>query len=130
MLLKFIERCVREEPMTLARSVAFSAEEVFRVDAKAEKDKIVIGGWESLWGFQHKGGPLVFGGGCQGATASWAYVKGETISSNCLARTHCNSHSTDLVGKGAKWTGKPHKMHITGINRQPGKCFLGAQILS
>lgn len=49
MLLKFIERCVREEPMTLARSVAFSAEEVFR-------------GLGKLWGFQHEGGPLVFSG--------------------------------------------------------------------
>lgn len=77
--------------MTLARSVAFSAEEVFRVDAKAEKDKIPF--------------PAI-------ASLEFTAILTALI----------------LFGKGAKWTGRRAKMHITGITDNLGKRFLGAQI--
>ena len=129
MLLKFIERCVREEPMTVARSVAFSAEEVFRVDAKAEKDKIVIGGWESF-GVSNTKEARWFSVELTRRNAAWAYVKGEPF--RAIASLELTAILTALIlfGKGAKWTGRRTKLQITGITDNLGNAFLVHKFLS
>ena len=49
-ILGFIKSEVERAPMTPPRPLAIQVGEIFRVDAKAEGDQIVIGGWESLGG--------------------------------------------------------------------------------
>ena len=129
MLLKFIESCVREEPMTVARSVAFSAEEVFRVDAKAEKDKIVIGGWES-YGVSSTKEARWFSVELTRRNAAWAYVKGEPFRAIASLELTAILVALILFGNGAKWTGRRTKMHITGITDNLGNAFLVHKFLS
>ena len=49
-VLEFVMEEVQKRPMRVARCVATIPVDVFRIDAKADKEKVVIGGWESYGG--------------------------------------------------------------------------------
>eukprot|EP00438_Fugacium_kawagutii_P029840 Skav200966 [mRNA] locus=scaffold448:569541:570587:- [translate_table: standard] len=75
-LLQYVMREVQSEPMSRPRQLKEYSKEAFRVDAKAEQDKIVIGGWEvgsdgstrdCRWFSIH----------LDRKSAPWAYLKGE-----------------------------------------------------
>lgn len=67
---------VAATPMLEAREVQALGEDVFRVDAKADKDKVVIGGWES-YGGRKPAEARWFSVELTRRTAPWAYLKGE-----------------------------------------------------
>ena len=75
-LLDFVKEEINKEPMTRPRRWEDEVLEVFRVDAKAEGDHIVVGGWE----IPESGNTLDarwFSVVLNRRNAPWAYLKGE-----------------------------------------------------
>ena len=79
-LLEFVKVEVMKEPMRRPRRWSEQAPELFRVDAKAEGECIVIGGWETT-----NGGSTMsarwFSISLNRKNAAWAYVKGQPFRS-------------------------------------------------
>eukprot|EP00438_Fugacium_kawagutii_P021415 Skav230573 [mRNA] locus=scaffold971:152920:156087:- [translate_table: standard] len=75
-LLQFVQQQIRDEPMSRPKKIKEFAREAFRVDAKAEQDKIVIGGWEVGEGGSTKDSRW-FSIHLDRKSAPWAYLKGE-----------------------------------------------------
>ena len=62
---------VERSPMSPPKPLAMQVGEVFRVDAKAQGDQIVIGGWESLGGISARWFSVTL----DRRSAPWAYAK-------------------------------------------------------
>ena len=75
-LLEFVKGQVEEESMTRPKKMKRGAKEAFRVDAKAEGDHIVIGGWEVMDQETVKKGRW-FSIELTRKNAPWAYMKGQ-----------------------------------------------------
>ena len=76
LLLTYIKRQVEGDPMVKVKVVEKQAIEAFRIDAKAEGEKVVIGGWESLGRSSTKESRW-FSMSLDRRSAPWAFVKGE-----------------------------------------------------
>eukprot|EP00435_Cladocopium_sp_Y103_P051934 s391_g16.t1 len=75
-LLKYVMKQVKDIPMSKPRRIRDHVREAFRVDAKAEGELIVIGGWEVKDG-QDKSSGRWFSIELNRRNAPWAYLKGE-----------------------------------------------------
>eukprot|EP00435_Cladocopium_sp_Y103_P070405 s861_g35.t1 len=75
-LMEYIKSQVCLEPMSRPRRVEERSREAFRVDAKAEGECIVIGGWEVLSDHPDDRGRW-FSIRLNRRSAPWAYLKGE-----------------------------------------------------
>ena len=128
-LLKFVVKCVQDEPMTVARSIPMSVEDVFRVDAKAEKDKIVLGGWESYGGIGC-GEARWFSLELTRRSAPWAYIKGEPFRAIAALELAAILAALILFGKGAPWAGRRSRMLISAFTDNMGNSFLVSKFLS
>ena len=80
LLLRYIRGQILEESMTMVKRVCMEPLELFRIDAKAEGEKVVIGGWESLGGNSTEGSRW-FSMTLDRRSAAWAYTKGEPFRS-------------------------------------------------
>ena len=78
--LEYIVEEVQKRPMRVARLVSEVAVDVFRMDAKAEKDRIVLGAWESFGGRTTTEARWL-AVELTRKSAPWAYVKGEPFRS-------------------------------------------------
>ena len=58
-VLEFIKVEITRRPLSEPRPLPKKVGELFRVDAKAEGDLVVVGGWESFGGRAIGGGPVV-----------------------------------------------------------------------
>ena len=85
-LLEYIRDQVSKEAMCKPRRLANGAREAFRVDAKAEGEKIVIGGWEVIGSNDNEKGRW-FAVELNRKNAPWAYLKGEPFRSIALELT-------------------------------------------
>eukprot|EP00435_Cladocopium_sp_Y103_P022226 s207_g5.t1 len=76
LLLKFVRKQIVTEPMSKVREVEPDPIDAFRIDAKAEGDEVVVGGWES-----HDGGRTEnarwFSIRLNRKNAPWVFLKGE-----------------------------------------------------
>ena len=79
-LLTYVRKQIEGDPMVKVRAVSKQRVEAFRIDAKAEGEKIVIGGWESM-GRQDTRGTRWFSMELDRKSAPWAFVKGEPFRS-------------------------------------------------
>eukprot|EP00435_Cladocopium_sp_Y103_P061932 s382_g23.t1 len=75
-LLRYVMKQVKDIPMSKPRRIRDHVREAFRVDAKAEGELIVIGGWEVMDG-QEKNSGRWFSIELNRRNAPWAYLKGE-----------------------------------------------------
>ena len=75
-LLEYVAKEVSRMPMSRPRFLEDEAVEVFRVDAKAEGELIVVGGWE-LCGSSDTMSARWFSVELSRKNAPWAYLKGE-----------------------------------------------------
>ena len=80
LVIKWIAKLVLEKPMVTMRAIRTSAGEVFRADAKAEGDTIVVGGWEVIGGELSRESRW-FSVHLDQTTAPWAYWKGKPFKS-------------------------------------------------
>lgn len=109
-LLEYIRGEVEGEPMSSPREVEPHPEEAFRVDAKAEGDCIVVGGWEidkNLPG----GKGRWFSIKLTRKNAAWAYVKGDPFRS--IASLELVAVLSAVILFGDLWGGKGSRSMIT-----------------
>ena len=112
-LLAYIRREVNKSPMRGVKEYPPEAEDYIRIDAKAEQDKIVIGGWETSGGantrqarwFSVKLGRKEF---------PWAYLKGEPFRSIATLELIGVLLAVMLFAEGASWK------HCRGAAVLPG----------
>ena len=76
-LLQFIKKQIIEEPMTGVCEVEADPVDAFRIDAKAEGEEVVIGGWESYDGGRTEGARW-FSVRLTRKNAPWVFLKGST----------------------------------------------------
>ena len=128
-LLKFVLSQIKEEPMARAVMPKKEPVDVFRVDAKAEGELIVLGAWESYGGIDTKDAKW-FSVRLTRKTAPWAYVKGDpfkTISSLELTATLL---AVMIFSKGGKWRGERGRMAITSFTDSLVNAFAMQRFLS
>ena len=101
-LLSYIRKEVNKAPMRGVKEYPLESEDYFRIDAKAEQDKIVIGGWETCrttdtsqarWFSVQLGRKEV----------PWAYLKGEPFRSIATLELVGVLLAVMLFSKGAEW---------------------------
>ena len=80
LLLTYVMKQVEGDPMVKVKEIERRAVEAFRIDAKAEGEKVVIGGWESM-GASQTHGSRWFSMSLDRKSAPWAFVKGEPFRS-------------------------------------------------
>ena len=78
LLLTHIKSQIEGDPMVRVKAVERQPFEAFRVDAKAEGEKVVIGGWESL-GRSDTSEARWFSMELSRKSAPWAFAKGERL---------------------------------------------------
>eukprot|EP00438_Fugacium_kawagutii_P028975 Skav210536 [mRNA] locus=scaffold3045:358236:363217:- [translate_table: standard] len=76
LVLVFFLKAVREAPMRSPRGLPAVGGEIFRIDAKADKGTVSIGGWESFNGTKPKEARW-FSVELTRANAPWVFLKGE-----------------------------------------------------
>ena len=76
LIMRYLARELREFRMMPCERKALQLGEVFRMDAKAEGEKVVIGGWLSQGGRKTREAPW-FSLELTRATAPWAFARGE-----------------------------------------------------
>ena len=104
-LLEFIREEVSKEPMRKPRWWQDDAPELFRVDAKAEGETIVIGGWEVTKGGKTEDARW-FSIVLNRKNAPWAYVKGQPFRSIASLELCAVLVATMLFGERAVANGK------------------------
>lgn len=103
--------------------------DVFRIDAKAEGEKIVVGGWESF-AQRELSEARWFSVELTRKTAPWAYVKADpfrTISSLELVAVLI---AVMLFAPGAEWKGSRAQVTITAVTDNLGNTFVLQKFMS
>lgn len=102
-LLAYVCREVNKSPMRGVREYPLEIEDFFRIDAKAEQDKIVIGGWETL-GNSCTQNARWFSVKLGRREVPWAYLKGEPFRSIATLELVGVLLAVMLFSKGEKWS--------------------------
>ena len=76
LIMRYLASELREFRMMPCERKTLQLGEVFRMDAKAEGEKVVIGGWLSQGGRKTRDAPR-FSLELTRATAAWAFARGE-----------------------------------------------------
>ena len=128
-LLNFVVSQIKEEPMARAILPKREPTDIFRVDAKAEGELIVLGAWESYGGIPTEEARW-FSVRLSRKSAPWAYVKGDpfkTISSLELTATLL---AVMVFGKDGKWRGERGRLAITSFTDSLVNAFAMQRFLS
>lgn len=128
-LLSLIEREVSRKPMRRPKKMPEVAKEIFRVDAKAEKDLIMIGGWEvgpegrtesARW----------FSMELTRRNAPWAFLKGEPFRNIASLELMAVLVAIIFFGGDGKNFGGRGAMKISGTTDNLGNCYVLQRMLS
>jgi hypothetical protein len=111
-LMEFLVRQISEESMSLAFLPTSTSVEISRVDAKAEEELIVLGGWESF-GRVAPNMARWFSLRLSRKSAPWAYMKGDPY--RCIASLELVAVLVALVvfSRGAAWRQATGRLSIT-----------------
>ena len=127
--LEFILAEVARNPMRVARLVSEEPTDVFRIDAKAEKDTIVVGGWES-----YRGTPTRlarwFSVSLSRRTAPWAYLKGEPFRSISSLELIAVLLAVMLFAPEAPWRSSRGMVRIPAITDNLGNTYTLVRFMS
>ena len=127
--LEFVLSEAARNPMRGARKVVGEMEDVFRIDAKAEKETIVVGGWES-----YRGTPTMkarwFSVELTRKTAPWAYVKGEPFRSISSLELVAVLTAIMLFAPEAKWRSSRGLARIPAITDNLGNTYTLVRFMS
>lgn len=122
-LLGYISRQLGGCSMQPARRVAAEPTDVFRIDAKAEGEKIVIGGWESYKG-RETSQARWFSIELNRRNAAWAYVKGDPFRSIASLELVGVLTAVMLFAPEAEWRGGRTRVTITAVTDNLGNTFV------
>ena len=106
-----------------AKRVSAEPTDVFRIDAKAEGEKIVIGGWESYKG-QETSQARWFSIELNRRNAAWAYVKGDPFRSIASLELVGVLTAVMLFAPEADWRGGRTRVTITAVTDNLGNTFV------
>ena len=128
-LLSLIEREVARKPMSIPRRMPENAKEIFRVDAKAEKDLVMIGGWEIP---DHGGAKNArwFSMQLTRKNAPWAFLKGEPFRNISSLELMAVLVAVIFFGGDSKKFGSRGSMRISGTTDNLGNCYVLQRLLS
>ena len=101
-VLEFIKVEITRRPLTEPRPLPKKVGELFRVDAKAEGDLVVVGGWESFGG-RATAEARWFSLKLTRKTAPWAYVKGEPFRVIASLELIATTIAVCIFGPGSQW---------------------------
>ena len=112
-LLAYIRKEVNKAPTRMVKEYPLEAEDYFRIDAKAEQDKIEIGGWETCGNTDTRSARW-FSVKLGRKEIPWAYLKGEPFRSIATLELVGVLLAIMLFSKGARWE------HCRGTAVLPG----------
>ena len=122
-LLDFVEEEIKKEPMSKPKRLSDEAWEAFRVDAKAEGEKIVIGGWEipesgltqdARW----------FSITLSRKNAPWAYLRGQPFRNIASLELTAVLAAVMLFGKGMKERTLRRRLTLTAATDNLGNTYV------
>ena len=122
LLLEFIKKEVERAPMTAPKPLMSHVKDVFRIDAKAEGDKICVGGWESFSGDTQRA--RWFSVRLDKKSAPWAYVKGEPFRAIAALELVATLVAVCVFGPGAAWRECAATAVIAGFTDNAGNTFV------
>ena len=128
-IMSLIEREVKRKPMSMPRRIPEVAVEIFRVDAKAEKDLVVIGGWE----VPEQGGTWEakwFSMQLTRKNAPWAFLKGEPFRN--ISSLELMAVLVAIIFFGEKMSRYRMRgaMRLSGTTDNLGNCYVLQRLLS
>ena len=129
LLLKFIEKQISGEPMAKAYRIREDPIDTFRVDAKAEGEEIVIGGWESYDGGKTKGARW-FSIRLNRRNAAWAYLKGEPYRNIAALELTAVLVATMLFSGNGGSKGRRTSMRLTALTDNVANSYVLKKYLS
>lgn len=128
-LLAFIVVQLKGCSMDPARRMPEVREEVFRIDAKAEGEKIVVGGWECYGGIPTERSRW-FSVELTRRTAPWAYVKGDPFRTISSLELIAVLTAVMLLAPEAKWKGGRSVAVISATTDNLGNTFVLQKFMS
>ncbi len=128
-LLSLIEKEVVRKPMSVPRRMPEVAKEIFRVDAKAEKDLVMIGGWEipengETWDSRWFSMQLTR------RNAPWAFLKGEPFRNISSLELMAVLVAVVFFGGKTEKFKMRGAMRISGTTDNLGNCYVLQRLLS
>ncbi|CAJ1331623.1 unnamed protein product, partial [Effrenium voratum] len=113
-VLEFIKVEITRRPLTEPRPLPRKVGELFRVDAKAEGDLVVVGGWESFGG-RATAEARWFSLKLTRKTAPWAYVKGEPFRVIASLKLIATTIAVCIFGPGSQWRDSVGELVVQGF---------------
>ena len=122
-LLLWIRSKVAQMSVRRCRPLRHDSGEIFRVDAKAEGDCVVIGGWESYGGCPPSEARW-FSVVLTKASAPWAFAKGEPFRTIAALELLGALFAFMVFKEGAAWLHGSAFLSLTGFTDNQGNTFL------
>ena len=118
-LLEFVGEEVARKPVRSLEPLLTSPTDIFRVDAKAAGEEIVIGGWES-WGGVSLSDARRFSFKLNRRSAAWAYLKGDPFRSIATLELIGVLSAVMVLAPGAKWAEGDSTVTLTALTDNLG----------
>ena len=129
LLLTYIKKQIEGDPMVQVRAVGKQALEAFRIDAKAEGEKVVIGGWESL-GSSDTSKARWFSMELDRRSAPWAFAKGEPFRTIAALELTAVLVAVKLFCVDEYWKGKRAVLKLTAFTDNVSNTYVLKKFLS
>ena len=129
LLLQFVKKQIAEEPMTAVKQVASDPVDTFRIDAKAEGEEVVVGGWESYDGGRTEKARW-FSVRLNRKNAPWVFLKGEPYRNIAALELTAVLVAIIVFGKEAKLRGGRACMRLTALTDNASISYVLKKYLS
>ena len=129
LLLTYVKKQIEGDPMVKVRAVERQAIEAFRIDAKAEGEKVVIGGWESL-GSSDTSEARWFSIELDRRSAPWAFVKGEPFRAIAALELTAVLVAVKLFCVGELWKGRRAILKLTAFTDNVSNTYVLKKFLT
>ena len=129
LLLTYIKKQIEGDPMVQVRAVERQVVEAFRIDAKAEGEKVVIGGWESL-GSSDTSRARWFSIELDRRSAPWAFVKGEPFRAIAALELTAVLVAVKLFCVGGVWKGRRAILKLTAFTDNVANTYVLKKFLT
>ena len=126
---QFFAQWIEKTPVRDFRPPPSVAGEVFRIDAAADQEGIVVGGWEVFGGRRPKEARW-FSVKADRKSCPWLYLKGEPFRSIAAAELLAVTVAVKVFGEGAEWKGGEGRFSISGFTDNSSNSYVVDKFLS
>ena len=127
--MEFFLQSVTLAPVRVPRGIPRAGGEIFRVDAKADKAMVCIGGWETFGGKPSKEARW-FSVKLDRANAPWIYVKGEPFKVIASLELLAITVAVMVFSKGASWSETAGRLVLTAFTDNQGNSYVLDKFMS